>query len=354
MNDRNITNARFIQVNQLPQIDSHLTAKRYVDNAISDSIDESSLLRLHPYTISKLEERGYIPLDSSITTPRTILEIPIKENVDRKFNDRSIIKNSDHVDFNDKDIDNVGWIKVNKMPAFAEHLTPKIYVDNAMQDIKSAIINLHELNRNRKDLSLVFNDQDNVFDKNKLNNLDSVTVNRNPTSDNELSNKKYVYDSIGEGTIVRFNQTLENYLKVSVGNDTYNLTKYDKIQIRDTTISIYPNTGGYLLQNWVITCNDKNNNGKNQNFINSTKTNSPTGFSGATSLSPIGNSFMYIETSSNNHGNNAFVSFEQADIIQSSNITFFYTRFSILTNYSLKSMGRFRIQLLLADNTWSI
>ena len=33
-------------MNQLPQIDSHLTAKLYVDNAISDSVDESSLLRL--------------------------------------------------------------------------------------------------------------------------------------------------------------------------------------------------------------------------------------------------------------------------------------------------------------------
>ena len=41
LNDRNITNARFIQVNQLPQIDSHLTAKLYVDNAV----DESSLVR---------------------------------------------------------------------------------------------------------------------------------------------------------------------------------------------------------------------------------------------------------------------------------------------------------------------
>ena len=41
MNDRSITNARFFQVNQLPQIDSHLTAKLYVDNAI----DESSLVR---------------------------------------------------------------------------------------------------------------------------------------------------------------------------------------------------------------------------------------------------------------------------------------------------------------------
>ena len=44
LNDRNITNARFIQVNQMPQIDSHLTAKLYVDN----SINESSLLRLDP------------------------------------------------------------------------------------------------------------------------------------------------------------------------------------------------------------------------------------------------------------------------------------------------------------------
>ena len=41
MNDRNITNARFIQVNQLPQLDIHLTAKFYVD----DFIDKSSLVR---------------------------------------------------------------------------------------------------------------------------------------------------------------------------------------------------------------------------------------------------------------------------------------------------------------------
>ena len=41
MNDRNITNARFIQVNQLPQKDSHLTAKLYVDN----QIDQISLVR---------------------------------------------------------------------------------------------------------------------------------------------------------------------------------------------------------------------------------------------------------------------------------------------------------------------
>ena len=41
LNDRNITNARYIQVNQWPQIDSHLTPRLYVNNAV----DESSLVR---------------------------------------------------------------------------------------------------------------------------------------------------------------------------------------------------------------------------------------------------------------------------------------------------------------------
>ena len=63
---------------------------------------------------------------------------------------------------------------------------------------------------------------------------------------------------------------------------------------------------------------------------------------------------MYIETSSINHGHErVFVSFERTDIIQISKIIFYYNRFSILNNESKKSMGRFRIQLLLEDNTWS-
>ena len=206
LNDRNITNARFIQVNQLPQIDSHLTAKLYVDNTISESVDESSLLRLDPDEKLNLDNQDSIILNSFSTLPKTIKDLPTKS-----------------------------------------------YVDS-----------LHESSRTRRDLSSVFNDQDTEFDNNKLTNLDSVTVNRNPSADDELSNKKYLDDSIGEGTLLRFNQTLTNYLKVSVGNDIYKLAKYDKIQITDTTIIKYPNNGGYLLQNWNIRCNDKNNNGKIQ------------------------------------------------------------------------------------------
>ena len=167
------------------------------------------------------------------------------------------------------------------------------------------------------------------------------------------SQKKHVDDSLGEGTIHRFNQTFQNYLKVNVGNDTYILTKYDIIQITITTIFKHPNSGGYLLQQWNIKCNDKNNNGKIHNFITSAKTKSPTGHSGATSLPPIVDSFTYTETSQNNSGSeNIFVSFERTDNIQISNTTFYYNRYSILTEDSLKSMGRFRIQLLVSDNTW--
>ena len=77
-------------------------------------------------------------------------------------------------------------------------------------------------------------------------------------------------------------------------------------------------------------------------FLNQRK-NRPAGFSGADSLPAIVNSFIYMETSSNHHGDNVLVGFERTDIIQISNITFYYNRFSVLTNGSLKAMGRFKI-----------
>ena len=200
---------------------------------------------------------------------------------------------------------------------------------------------------------LVKNNQDKNFNDNKLLNINSITVNNNPIDDNHVSNRKYVDNELNKNTIVRFNQTLQIYLKVSVGNDTYNLAKSNKIQLTDTTIFKSGNSGGYLLPSWGIFCNNINNNGKLTNFIQATKTSSPTGNSGATSLPPIGNAFMYVETSGANYGNNVYVSFERIDFIQITNITFYYNRFSILTNDILKSMGRFKIQLLLEDNTWS-
>ena len=54
-------------------------------------------------------------------------------------------------------------------------------------------------------------------------------------------------------------------------------------------------------------CNERKNNGKIQNFIRSTNTSSPTNNSGASVIPPFGTAFMYVETSSNNFGENFFV-----------------------------------------------
>ena len=249
LNDRNITNARFVQVNQLPQIDSHLTAKLYVDNAI---------------------------------------------------NEATLVRNNQDNDFSNYNLTNINSITLNKQAENDNEVITKAYVDQFHQ----------ENERSRRDLGIDFydessdlvkNNQDNDFSDNKLINIDSITVNRAPSSDNELANKKYFDDELDKNTIDRFSQTLSNYLKVSVGNDIYQLTKYEKNYITDLTEMKAPNSGLYLLQKWKIVCKDKNNNANINNFIKATKTQSPTENSGATELPPIGNSFMYLESSGNNN-----------------------------------------------------
>ena len=111
---------------------------------------------------------------------------------------------------------------------------------------------------------------------------------------------------------------------------------------------IFPNSGHDLLQNWKIICNNRLGEGTPSDFLKSTKTNSPTGSSGATNLPPIGTCFMYIETSANDHNSandNVLVSFERTDIIHISNITFHYNRYSI-SAADKRNMGKFEIQSL--------
>ena len=319
-NDKNLDNVHYIRVNSFPTLEGilkeiQLTPKNYVDQTISEGVDDSSLLRLDPDEKLKLDEQDSIVLNSTLTLPKTIIELPTKSYVDRKLNDPSIIRNNTHVDFNDKNLDNVKFVIVNSMPAVLEHLTPKHYVDQAIfyhmnepsllrlgpdeklkldeqvsiflistltspktiigLPSKSYVASLHESSRNRRDLSSVFNDQDNEFDNKKLPILNSVSFIRNPSSDNELANKKYVDDSIDGSSILRFNQKLESYLKVSVGNDVYIVIKFDKIQLVDTTI-IKQGNGQYILTLCKVFCNDKKIIGVVTNFIRSTKTNSPT------------------------------------------------------------------------------
>ena len=275
LNDRNITNARFIQVNQMPQIDSHLTAKLYVDN----SIDEISLVR---------------------------------NNKDNNFGNYNLT--------------NINSITLNKQAENDDEVITKAYVDQFHQ----------ENERSRRDVGLDFynessdlvkNNQDKDFNDNKLTNINSITNNTNPTDDNRVSNQKYIDEELDKNTIVRLNDVSnDRYLQVHINNTAYNLQIYNKTQIIDTTKFIFPNSGTDFLQNWKIICNNRLSESLPSDFVKSTKTNSTTAQSGATSLLPIGTSFMYIKTSANNHNSandNVFISFERTDIIHISNITFF-------------------------------
>ena len=67
---------------------------------------------------------------------------------------------------------------MNSEPNDAKHVTMK-----AIGDFLSE-------NKKRRELSSVFIDQDNEIHKSKLTNTESVTANRNPFSDNELSDSK--------------------------------------------------------------------------------------------------------------------------------------------------------------------
>ena len=287
----------------------------------------------------------------NLPDPTNLKDACNKNYIDNAVDEVSLVRNNKDNDFGNYNLTNIISITLNTQATNDNQVITKAYVDQ-----------FHEENeRSRRDVGLDFynesndlvkNNQDNDFDNNKLTNINSITINNNPTDDDHVSNKKYVDDSI-EGTLLRFNQTLTNYLKVSVGANTYNLTKYNKIQLTDVTVLKSGNSGGYLLSGWKLVCNDKNNNGKVTNFFKSTKTKSLTGHSGATALPPIGDSFMFIETSGGNYGHeHIFRSFERIDIIQISNKTFYYNRYSS-SDDSLRSMGRFRIQLLLEDNTWS-
>ena len=70
----------------------------------------------------------------NLPDPISIRKAAFKNYVDNKFNDPSIIKNFAHVDFNDKNLKNVRFVKVNSMPTLEEHLTIKLNVDQIISD----------------------------------------------------------------------------------------------------------------------------------------------------------------------------------------------------------------------------
>ena len=130
LNNKSIINVGLIEVNRRPEYDDQVTSKIFVDNTIRNNVVESTLVRLDPDEKLNLDEQDSIILNSILISPKTIIEVPTKNYVDKKLVDPSIKKNTNHVDFNDKKLDNVRFSKVNSFSAVPGHLTAKLYVDN--------------------------------------------------------------------------------------------------------------------------------------------------------------------------------------------------------------------------------
>ena len=111
----------------------------------------------------------------NLSCPQEISDAVCKSYVDSLFNDPSILKNNAHIGLNDRNITNIRFLQVNQMPQIVSHLTAKLYVDNAIDES-----------------SLVRNNQDNDFNNNNLTNLNSITLNTQAVNDNQVITKAYV------------------------------------------------------------------------------------------------------------------------------------------------------------------
>ena len=124
----------------------------------SDNKIDTSLFVKKPYLRTNYKEADIeedIDLKNqykikNLPDPTNIQDACSKNYVDNFFNDSSIIKNTEHIDLNDKNITNARFIQVNQLPQIDSHLTAKLYVDNAISDLLSYVNELHEINRNKQ------------------------------------------------------------------------------------------------------------------------------------------------------------------------------------------------------------
>ena len=111
-----------VEADSIPAVGKNLTAKNHVDQAISNSVNESSFLRLDLNEELELDEQNSVFPNFSLISPKTIIKTPTEA-----------------------------------------------YVDSVSEN-----------HRNGRILSLLINDKDNKFDNKKSTTLDSITVSRNP------------------------------------------------------------------------------------------------------------------------------------------------------------------------------
>ena len=191
--------------------------------------------------------------------PTSIREPATENYVDNFFNDPNIIKNTTHVDFNDRDLNIVHSIKISTFATLEEQLTPKYYVDQAISiDVdESSLLRLDPneklkldeqdsiiLNSNltlpktikklptKVNVDNLFNDPSitkntvhiNLNDRN-ITNARFIHVNQWPQIDSHLTRKLYVDIAIDEQSLVRKNQNDDFILHILTNKYSFALKR---------------------------------------------------------------------------------------------------------------------------------
>ena len=93
-----------------------------------------------------------------------------------KIDEPTSVGNNRNNDFNNQSLRKIPHITLNSEPTNDNHVATKSYLGS-----------LSVNDRNRRDMSTLFNDHEIDSDNNKVTSLDSMTVNRNPTIVKEVS-----------------------------------------------------------------------------------------------------------------------------------------------------------------------
>ena len=148
------------------------------DNKIDTSLSVQKPYLRTNYIEANIEEDLHLKnqlRNKNLPDPISIRETCSKKYVDNLFNDPSIIKNTAHIDLNDRNITNGRFIQVNQLPQIDSNLTAKLYVDNAIDES-----------------SFVRKNQDNNFIKYSLTIINSNTWNKQAEKDNEVITEAYL------------------------------------------------------------------------------------------------------------------------------------------------------------------
>ena len=110
-------------------------SSNFSENRIVSSIFVQKLYSRTNYIESNIEENVDLKNqfeNKNLPGPKIIRQTCSKNYADNLFNDPSRIRNSAHVNFNDKNFDNVRFVKLNSLPVVREHPTPKFYIDDTI------------------------------------------------------------------------------------------------------------------------------------------------------------------------------------------------------------------------------